>query len=164
MDLVDGDKAHDSDVWLRVITNNEYIKADGQLHNKAFTGKAFSAPSDTEKKRSWKWELSGRLLSKTVDLQKESLDFCKKINKVFEGLMFQKNEHLRNTKSEFSKDIFYTPIEDADYKDTAHSDFVVFDDFEAIPQEVRSWLQDLLKVAKPTDLDSVNSLRLNSQE
>jgi hypothetical protein len=81
MALAAGDPAEIWDVWTRVITSEEYWTKDGRLHNSAFGGKAFRPPNNPNP---WTYELSGRILSFIEHLEKESVAFCKTIQK--EGL------------------------------------------------------------------------------
>jgi hypothetical protein len=149
MSLKAGDPADESDVWLRVVTNENYWKADGTLHNKAFGGGAFSPSKDLP----WRHELSGRLLSLIKNLEQECIDFC---GQKFAGVMFQTVVNLRSKGSGFSTDVYYTPTE----RDEAHSDFVIFgiEDKDDIFQ-VRDWLQDFVQYVKPQRLAAVEALR-----
>jgi hypothetical protein len=68
--------------------------------------------------RKWSHELSGRLLSLVVDLQKESKDYCDRRKRPFAGIMYQNVEALRTKiDDKFSTDVRYTPLAE----DAAHS-------------------------------------------
>jgi hypothetical protein len=152
MALHDGEPADAWDVWTRVITDNNYWKDDGTLHNSAFGGKAIAAPT---KVRSWTHELSGRLLSLITDLEQESIAFCTAVQRDFAGIMFQKVENLRSSASGFHTDVVYTPK----VHDNAHGDFVAFDTTDENRFEIRDWLQDFIQHVRPDKLSAVETLR-----
>jgi hypothetical protein len=150
MPLKAGDPAEADDVWLRVITNKDYWRHDGRLHNSAFGGKGGFSPSQN---CPWTHELSGRLLSLVQNLRQECIDFC---GDRFAGVMFQKVENLRSEDSGWPTDVYYTP---KDY-DNAHADFVSFKTKDKIDYyEVRDWLQDFIQHVKPDKLEAVEALR-----
>jgi hypothetical protein len=155
--LKDGDPAQAWNVWIRVITDCNYWKKDGTLHNKAFTGKGGFMPP--LKARPWSHELSGRLLSLVTNLREESMAFCEGLKRDFAGIMFQHVEGLRSQRSGFPTDVIYTPVVAAD---EAHSDLTVKhavteDDL----RELRDWLQDNIFYVKPDKLSAVCTLREN---
>src|SRR5215471_10329565 len=105
MPLTDGDSAPAWDVWTRVITDKNYWKSDGTLHNKAFSRGAFRKP-DPARNRPWSRELSGRLLSLIADLNHESTQFCALHGREFAGVMFQKAENLKSEGSGYPTEAF----------------------------------------------------------
>jgi hypothetical protein len=153
MPLSDGDPAESWDVWMRVITNGNYWKKDGTLHNSAFKGKG--ALSTSEESRPWSHELSGRLLSLINDVQQESADFCRAHNKDFHGIMYQTVENLRAEVHGFPTDVRYTPKS----TDPAHGDFVTFNTTDADLPAIRDWLQDFIKALKPDNVAAICALR-----
>lgn len=155
MPLAHGDPAEIWDVWTRVITDKRYWKTDGsgKLHNRAFGGKAFAPPYN---RSPWTYELSGRILSMIEYLERESMDFCKRVEKDFAGVMYQNVENLRSDGSGFPTDVIYTPYD----QDSAHADVAVYNAAgEAHVFAVRDWLQDLIKCVKPDDLAVICALR-----
>lgn len=144
MALSDGDPADPVDIWHRPLTSSNYWrKADGTLHNRAFTGKAISPPRDG---RPWSYEFSGRLLSLVQDAHAESREFCTSRGMEFAGVVFQMVCRLRTiARGRFPTDVVYTPKSD----DTAHAD-IVFSKTEAddLP-ELRDWLQSTLIAVRP---------------
>ena len=85
MPLSDGDPASDDDTWFRVITDEEYLRADGRLKNRAFTGKAIAPPKG---EREWQHELSGRLLSFALNVETEAKEFCTSVQRGSRGHVF----------------------------------------------------------------------------
>jgi hypothetical protein len=144
MSLADGDPACETDVWHRIITDRKYWKADGTLHNRAFTGRVIAPPTVT---RPWSHELSGRLLSLVKNLEQESRDYCEQRSRQFHGVMFQNVKGLRSTIDEqFPTDVRYTPIVP---DDPTHSDFVASDTkTDEDVHSIRDWLQSNLKAVK----------------
>jgi hypothetical protein len=153
----DGDPAEPWDVWTRVITNQEYWKKDGTLHNSAFSGKGAIAVPETE--RPWSHELSGRLLSLITNLQQESAGFCAGMNKQFAGVMFQTVENLRSVASGFPTDVVHTPSDDA-----AHGDVIAFGTTDEDRFILRDWLQDFIQYVRPNLLAAVEALRSNQPQ
>jgi hypothetical protein len=155
MALAAGDPAEIWDVWTRVITSEEYWTKDGRLHNSAFGGKAFRPPNNPNP---WTYELSGRILSFIEHLEKESVAFCKTIQKDFAGVMYQNVENLRSDGSGFPMDVIYTPHD----TDNAHSDVAVY---RATDKKhifaVRDWLQDFIQHVRSDKLAAVCALRQN---
>jgi hypothetical protein len=150
MPLTAGEPAEPWDTWLRVITNEKYIKSDGTLHNSAFTGKAISPPDPA---KPWALELSGALLSLIGDLRTYGQEFC---GDKFAGFMFQKVENLRN--EDRDTDVIFTPRTEAP-ADPAHSDLVAYRlEFEN-KAALKDWLQDFIQVARLDKLDGIDALR-----
>jgi hypothetical protein len=150
MALADGDAAEPGDVWLRAITDEKYLKADGTLHNSAFTGKRVLGPPSTPG-RSWSLELSGWLLSLIEGLERKCADFCG--SRPFAGIMYRSVEQLRWEATGFRTDVIYTPKLD----DRAHADFVAFGAADKFV--IRDPLQDILQVVRPDELAAVEALR-----
>jgi hypothetical protein len=148
MPLADGDPAKAWDTWLRVITDEKYLKTDGTLSNNAFSGKRVIAPPDPP--RPWSLELSGALLSMIADLQSYADTFC---GERFAGYMFQKVENLRSKDN--ATDVVYTPRA----ANSAHADLVAYH----LPLEdkyvLRDWLQDSIQCVRPDKLEAIDALR-----
>lgn len=147
-----------SDVWMRVLTSEDYWKkSDGSLHNNAFGGKAIAPPED---KRDWSLELSGRLLSFVVNVRAESEAFCSP-PRVFVGLMYQTVENLRSNGESFHRntgcqtDVIYTPKA----YDIAHSDLVAYGPTQENRFLIRDWLQDFIQYVRPDNCDIIEGLR-----
>jgi hypothetical protein len=151
MPLVDGDPAEAEDTWLRVITNEKYIKSDGTLANNAFTGKAIAPPAAP---RPWSIELSGALLSKIADLRTYGGAFP---YGQFVGYMFQEVRILRN--EELETDVVYTPKKDTPHPDTAHADLVSYRLALQEKYALRDWLQETVRCVRPDGLDVMEALR-----
>lgn len=158
MALEPGQPADASDVWMRVLTDKNYWKkSDGALHNKAFTGKAISPPSES---REWTLEFSGRLLSLSKDVEAESTAFCKPPRN-YEGVIFQKVENLRGEGNSFHKstgcrtDVIYTPKN----ADIAHADIVAYGPSVEHRYLMRDWLQDIIQYAAPGNCGIIETLR-----
>lgn len=148
MPLSDGDPASDDDTWFRVITDEEYLRADGRLKNRAFTGKAIAPPKG---EREWQHELSGRLLSFALNVETEAKEFCTSVQKDFAGVMYSAVAALRFAIGKVTTDVRYTPLE----SDKAHADFVSFKSTEEDLPAIRDKLQELVRALKPTQLGSL---------
>lgn len=157
MPLKEGDLAGSSDVWLRVLTNPDYITKEGKVHNRAFGGKAIAPPTA---KKPYSLEFSGRLLSLVKDVEKESADFCKNPPLKYMGVIYQLVEKIRNEgKSEkpgFRTDVVYTPIKD---RDEAHADVVAYDLTTENKYLLRDWLQEVIMYVPAGRCDTLEKLR-----
>jgi hypothetical protein len=150
MALSDGEPAEPADIWLRVITNERYIRADGRLNNQAFKGAI--APPDI--RRTWSHELSGRLKSLINDIAAESLQFCGVRQKPFVGVMHAVVSALRTQiDNRITTDACYTPKPD----DGAHADFVTFDSVDDDLPRIRDWLQEIVKVARANAVSAIGA-------
>lgn len=147
MPLVDGDSAEPWNTWLRVVTDENYIKNDGTVANNAFSGKYVIAPP--ARPRPWSLELSGALLSHIPDLRVYGRNFC---GDDFAGYMFQKAENLKN--DDQATDVIYTPTADPAHADTVAYRLKVEDKYF-----IRDWLQDIVVCAKPDNLGAIDALR-----
>ena len=148
MPLADGDPAEPADTWLRVITNDDYIKKDGTLAKNAFGGKAIAPPDPP---RPWSLALSGGLLSLIADLQKYGTDFC---GDAFVGYMFHKVEDLRN--ADHATDVIFTPIIP---RDPAHADHVAYHLTVESKYLLQEWLQNIMLYVRQDRLDALEALR-----
>jgi len=159
MPLYDGDPADPYDVWTRVLTA-DYWRADGTLHNGAFSGK--HVITSASEGRPWSHELSGSLLSLVDNLRRESEEFCAKLGKQFHGIMYQTVENLRTDgtgypkQSPFPTDVRYTPLNGK----TAHADLVTFKTGQEDRKEIRDWLQEMIQAVRSEKLPAVCSMRL----
>ncbi|WP_214476055.1 hypothetical protein [Mesorhizobium sp. dw_380] len=154
MALNAGDGADAADYWLRVLTNTDYWKADGTLHNAAFGGKAIGQPDA----RPWSIEFSGRLLSLVKDVEKEAIEFCGD-KMPFAGVMYQSVENLRTDGSaaipSFPTNVIYTPKD----SDPAHGDLVAYGPSVEHKYALRDWLQDIIQAVLPDKCNVVEQLR-----
>ncbi|TPK63859.1 hypothetical protein FJ930_26120 [Mesorhizobium sp. B2-4-15] len=152
-----GDKADVRDYWLRVLTNEAYLRSDGTVHNGAFGGKAISQPDD----RAWSLELSGRLLSLVKDVEAEARAFCGD-KMPFIGVLYQSVENLRTDGTSplpgFPTDIVYTPRAG----DNAHADHVAYGPTAEHKFALRDWLQDFIQAVDSTQCNVVEQLRANA--
>lgn len=152
-----GDKADVRDHWLRVLTNEAYLRADGIVHNGAFGGKAIRQPED----RAWSLELSGRLLSLVKDVEAEARAFCGD-KMPFVGVMYQSVENLRTDGSAplpgFPTDVVFTPRDG----DDAHADLVGYGPGAEHKFALRDWLQDFIQAVSSTQCNVVEQLRPNT--
>jgi hypothetical protein len=126
MPISDGQSAHPSDIWFRVLTDKNYIK-QGAIHPSAFTGRQIARPDDS-KGRSWDHELSGRLRSLSTDVVAEAKAYCAELTKrlkqdrPFSGVMFCSVEQTATALDKpLSAGVNYTPLSDA-----AHGDFTFY--------------------------------------
>lgn len=149
-----GDRAEIGDYWLRVLTNEAYLRSDGTLHNGAFGGKAIGQPDD----RAWSLELSGRLLSLVTDVEAEARAFCGD-RMPFVGVMYQSVENLRTDGSAplpgFPTDVVFTPRDG----DGAHADLVAYGPDAEHKFALRDWLQDFIQAVASTQCNVVEQLR-----
>lgn len=148
MPLADGDPGEAQDTWLRVISDEKYLKEDGTLSNNAFSGKKVISPPAPP--RPWSLELSGALLSMIADLRCYADGFC---GEKFAGYMFQKVENLRNEDN--ATDVIYTPR----VGDNAHADLVAYQLAAENKYVLRDWLQDSIQCVKPDKLEVIDALR-----
>lgn len=148
--LNDGDPAHCWDIWLRNITDKNYVRSDGRPKNNAFTGRgAIQPPANL---RPWDHELSGRLLSLTIDFEQEGAAFCRAMSRPFIGVFYASVETLRKDHAGFGDstqnsnirtDVHYTPNQD-----TAHADLTSCGTTDETLFAIRDWLQDVVSVAR----------------
>jgi hypothetical protein len=155
MPLKPGQPAKAADVWMRVLTNLQHVKKDGKIHNKAFGGKAIAPPTE---QKPWSLELSGRLLSLTEDVEKESAAFCVPPLR-YAGVMYQYVRTIRNDGTSenppFLVDVIYTPQSG----DQAHADVVTYGPTVEDRYVLRDWLQELVLYAAPGKCDVIEQLR-----
>ena len=150
-----GEPAEVTDTWLRVLTDERYIKSDGTVHNSAFGGRAIAQPQGSGE---WTLELSGRLLSLVTDLDSESRAFC--AGRTFAGILYQTVENLRQNGDGFFRmtgcrtDVIFTPT-----ADPAHADLVAYGPTEESKFLIRDWLQDFIQVVRAEQADLVEGLR-----
>jgi hypothetical protein len=144
MPLKDGDPADGWDIWLRNITNKDHLRKDGTLKNNAFLGGKRPPIAPPLLARLWDHELSGRLLSLTVDFEAEGRAFCKNLGLSFQGVMYAPVEMLCHQDNEITTDVHYTPIQDGDQ---AHADLTMVGTNDSNLFRVRDWLQDTVQVA-----------------
>jgi hypothetical protein len=158
MAVKSGEPAEATDVWMRVLTDKNFLKKDGLLHNKAFTGKAIAEPKPP---REWTLEFSGRLLSLVKEVETESAAFCEP-PMTFAGIIFQTVENLRSDGNSFHRnsgcrtDVIYTPKP----KDVAHADLVAFGPSVEHRYLMRDWLQDFIQYASPGNCAIIEALRV----
>jgi hypothetical protein len=158
MPVQPGGAAEDDDVWMRILTNAEYLKKDGTVHNKAFGGKKAIAPPIDQ--QPWSLEISGRLLSFVKEIEKESIAFCSP-PMVFSGLIYQTVENLRSTANGTPRslgcntDVIYTPKA----HDDAHSDFVAYSADLDHRHLIRDWLQDFIQCVPSDKCEVLEALR-----
>ena len=139
----DGEPADPDDVWLRNVTDKKHVRADGKPTSNAFTGRAISPRAEG---RPWDHELSGRLLSFTMDFEAEGRKYCEDRNKSFIGVLYAKVERVRCEANGIKTDVYYTPIPDVD---EAHGDLTMAGTTDDNLGAVRDWLQEVLRVSKP---------------
>ena len=158
MAVLPGESAEDADVWMRVLTNSDYIKSDGTVHNSAFSGKrAIAPPAD---QHPWSLEISGRLLSLVASVESESRAFCSS-PMVFAGLIYQTVENLRSNANGSPKslgcvtDVFYTPKNG----DAAHADLVSYGPDVDHKHLLRDWLQDFIQCVPSSRCGVIEALR-----
>lgn len=155
MPLRPGQQADAADVWMRVLTNPRHVTKSGKVHNKAFSGKAIAPPT---KSKPWSLELSGRLLSFTKDVERESAAFCATPPRQYSGVMYQQVGPIRSDGSSGDPscriDVIFTPNEDE-----AHADVVAYDLPETDKYVLRDWLQELVSYAAPGECDDIEALR-----
>ncbi|WP_375783025.1 hypothetical protein ACE10Z_24305 [Bradyrhizobium sp. Pha-3] len=120
MALTDGDPAPEGDIWYRILTSKDHI-TKGRIQHAAFQGK-FLNPPPADKNRPWDAETSGRLRSlagSIDDVGANCIEYCKRINRTFYGLMFPKEKLAGQTIENLVLGVHFTPI---DGGDQAHSD------------------------------------------
>jgi hypothetical protein len=166
--VTNGEAATDDECWFRVITNANWVNADGTISEQALKGNAFRVPNND---RPWSRELSGRLLSLVADLARDGAEFVEKTRKlqrkpskhlVFAGVLCGTRKNLRGlVHHQMRTDVIHTPISPPDeWADHAHSDFVVFDCIhEVFLDEVRTFIQDQTKVVvRPKSVAALSAL------
>jgi hypothetical protein len=152
MPLADGDPADDADTWLRVLTEEGYIKK-GKIHHSAFTGRAISPP-DPSVNRSWSHELSGRLRSLCADVEAEARAFCDDMTtrtqrtKSFAGVMFCQVGAARQMIDAIAARVHFTPLD----ADKAHADITFTNSTEEDLDRLVMWLTDLVIGLHPSQL------------
>ena len=156
MALEPGQPADPADVWMRVLTNAQHVTRDGKVHNKAFTGRAIAPPTQ---QKPYSLEFSGRLLSLTKDVEKESADFCEPPRHYF-GVMYHYVGTIRNDGKSGNPpcpfDVIYTPNDDL-----AHADVVAYGPTVENKYVLRDWLQEFILYAEPGKCDVIEKLRIN---
>ena len=156
MSPVSGQPANANDVWFRVLTDPKYWKRDGKLHNSAFGGKAISPPKQP---KGYTLELSGRLLSLTIDVEAEAKEYCT-APREYSGIMYQTVQKLRTNGTDSDPipgcptDVIYTPN-----ADTAHADLVAYGPTFENRYLIRDWLQEFIQCARPGHCGTIEALR-----
>ena len=153
--LLPGMPLPDGEVWLRELTNRDYLKRDGTVHRQALKSPAISAADE----KSWSHELSGRALSQAGDVashgqasaQRARDKFASKGLAVpskidFIGVAFSRSEELRS-EHPLHTDTVFTPNDDP-----AHADFVVYNSNDEDIDAIIGFLQSKLKTASVNDL------------
>lgn len=168
MPLAEDQPVPDQECWFRVVTNKTHLKRSGGLHHSALKG---SGAFSTSNNKPWNHELSGRLVSvagSAAEIAQHADSFVSVIrtaiaqkgkpvpgNIAFAGVACATAIELRSAQlSRIRTDVVFTPNPD----DSAHSDFVTFgttDDQSLEP--VRVWLQKVLRVIAPANLDPLVS-------
>jgi hypothetical protein len=152
MTLSDGDPADDSDVWFRIVTQENHIRR-GRVHHGALKGNAI-APPEPGKNRPWQREMSGRLRSRagTIDQIIQHADaYCDEQTKrgggtkTFQGVMFSRVEAVKLVyKNTIPLGVHFTPLR----TDRAHADLTFTGwrlDTETEREEFLIWLSGKLQ-------------------
>jgi hypothetical protein len=157
-----GERVPDQEIWLRVLTNDDYVATDGSLHENALKGdKIFQK----RPRHTWDHELSGRRQSVCKDIEAEGADFVQKIRAAFahrnkrpppskmtyKGHAFAPAGALRqNFGAALHTDVIHTPVTAPDpLEDMAHADFAIFGSTDTDLKKIRTFLQSVLKIAPP---------------
>jgi hypothetical protein len=154
MALKPGQPAHQADVWMRVVTNAQHVTRAGKVHNKAFSGKAIAPPTE---QKPYSLQFSGRLLSLTKDVERESTAFCTPPRQYI-GVMYSYVEKIRNDGTSghppCAFDVIYTPNDD-----TAHADVVAYGPTVDNKYVLRDWLQEFILYVRAGRCDVIEKLR-----
>jgi hypothetical protein len=157
------------------VTDTRRITDDGILSEQALKGKQLSRPS---RSRPWSHELSGRLNSLTSDVAADRRAFVAEIRLLlrdpnkppktlqFAGVAFNSPRNLRNFIGEkrIATDVFHTPINPPEkFASPAHADFVTIESSDDDLDEIRTWLQENLKVLRATQVHQMPSICSSSQ-
>jgi hypothetical protein len=162
--LSDGDPAADEDCWFRFVTDARWITADNIISEQALKCYTPDVP------RPWAHEWSGRLNSLTTDVGADGNAYVEAIrsrqakpnkNLQFVGTAFNSPRNLRGTigQKHIRTGIFHTPIDPPDrFASPAHADFVTVDSHDDDLDEIRTWLQERLKVLRVSRISEMPSL------
>lgn len=161
--MKDGDRATDTDCWLRNLMNESHAPR-GKIHHSALKGQMTSP--DPVPKRFWSHELSGRLLSEAKDIQAEGDSHCARRNATlisqnrvvpakfrFIGVAAASVSVLRQPNDITAADVIFTPNQ----VDEAHADFVALRASDADIPALLDWLQDNLKFIPSGSLSDVRA-------
>ena len=169
--MADGDALPDNETWLRVLTNRSFVTDDGLLLEGALKQRNPKqrgpiAPPRTP--RPWQHELSGRRYSLcantfAADAQKFVDDLRAAYSAktghpppsalMFSGIVHAPGSVLRGIVArKITADVIHTPIPSGD---AAHADFVTYNSVDEDLDEVRTYLQERLKVSLPGALGDV---------
>jgi len=163
--LLAGEPAPRDECWYTVLTNTDYVTADGTLHYQAVKGKRFKAASN----KSWTHELSGRLVSLAGDAAAIADDARNRLANVRQGYLDRGAAipskmivvgvacatvaEITTTPANVPRiDVIYTPQS----QDTAHSGIVTYqtvtnDDLDP----VRFWLKQRLRIVREPDFHNL---------
>ena len=152
----------DAEIWLRELTNSDYLKADGTVHYQGLKGRAIQAP---QRHVSWSHELSGRAHSLAADIRGHAEASAERARQGFlergkqppskirfVGVAFAKAVEIRDGTAPTKVDTVFTPNEDP-----AHADLVCYSAAEDSLDELRDWLITKLKTARLGELEKVTS-------
>lgn len=153
--LVAGEALPDREVWLRELTNRDFLKRDGTVHRQALKAPAIGSSEG----RDWSHELSGRARSAAGDIEAHACVSVERARAGFEsrglpvpskvtfvGVAYAAASQLRKSE-DLKLDAIYTPN-----NDTAHSDFVIYNGQDVQVEQVIEFLQKTLKTAPSGNL------------
>jgi hypothetical protein len=170
MIAVAGDRACDSDRWVRVITMATYLNQDGTIHHQALK----AAPPLPQDQRRWNHEVSGRLLSLTSDLDGEAISFVASVRQSQRAILnplpkaFGFYGHVAGTAEAIREidpkrtDVVYTPMLPPEpVIDPAHADVTFCDTTDSDVLALCSQLQGRVSVFVPTQTSELEQLRVD---
>jgi hypothetical protein len=163
MPVVDGERVDAGDLWLRILTEEKYIRK-GKVHHSAFTGRGVFTRKEPSAERPWSLEISGRLRSGCQNVEAEAKAFCDELSgrlnqkKQFAGIMFCDVNVAGSVTNKIDSHIYFTPRDG----DRAHADFTFANATDDDLDFLRTWLHGKVSGLHPAQMHLFSTLPVAS--